>query len=304
MRITTIGDLGMTLPVGVERDGESRGRGFAFKQWDATDEIAIGAIRDRHRAMGHGEFATAVLAHFLTVWGDRALAGLKPEEKALMLKRAWAGDFYHAWFQLRREVLGNGLGLSISCPLCRFKFPYEVDLASVEVFVFDDDDPLEYPTELRDGLDYAGSKRKIVTMAPLRWHTHEASVKASEGALNLGLIKMDVIRGSVVGVDGSDDRIVLPPTLNLSKYDIEALTNTIQDQQPGPDLSIEPVCPECNTPIQRTITWIYDSFFSVAASPHGRAATRPGRNSLRLRTMSPDSPSTSGEQPPPTETGG
>jgi hypothetical protein len=305
MRITTIADLGMMLPVGVEVDGQAgRSRELAFKGWDTTDEIAIGAIRDRNRAMGHGGFATEVLAHFLAKWGAHDFSVLKPAERILILKRSWAADFYFAWFQLRREVLGNDLDLSLTCPLCRFKFPYTVDLSTVEVFVIDDDEVVEWPLSLRDGIDYAGASRKLVTMAPLRWHVHESSVKTSDGALNVGAIKLDVIRGSIVGVDGSADRIVLPPSVKISKYDIEAISNEIQEQQPGPDLSIEPACPECGTTFPRTITWIYDSFFSVEASSRGRPATRPGRSSLRSRTTSPGSPSISAEQRPPTENGG
>lgn len=271
MRKTTVSALAGRLPVGAVLPSGERCRTYAFKPWRTSDELELGKLRDKNRAMPVGEFASHVLAHFLTEWCGQPVAGLQPHERRLIVSRAWAGDFYAAWFALRQLALGNDLDMRIVCSLCRTGFDYTVDLGSIEAEEVEDGEELRQAFALRDGFEFRGSPRRVLTLEPLRWATYES---LGEDGLNTGALKTSLIAGSVVGVDGIDGDVKLSSAqLDLTKYDLESLTARINKRQPGPSLAIETGCPKCNAPITRSLSWVYDSFFSARDSGPGGAST-------------------------------
>lgn len=267
---TTVGALGYSLPVGAFLPTGERARTFAFKAWRSADELELGKIRDRDRTMSSGVFTARVLAHFLTEWCGQPLASLAGPERLLMLNRAWAGDVYHAWMQLRREALGNDLDMRVTCGTCRAAFDYSVDLGSVEESTIDSADDLRVPHRLRDGVEIGGETRRAMTLEPLRWAIYESLGDSGPG-LNIGAVKLGLVRGAAVALEGCNPEVPLPGGTwdDLTKFDLETLTARINDLQPGPTLAIETACPRCGSQVVRSISWTYDGFFSVRASGPG-----------------------------------
>ena len=288
---TTIDKEGLRLPVGVESaPGGARDRSFAFRAWSAKEEIAIGDLRDRNRAAGPAEQVTHVLSTILRKWGPHDFEKMSEPEKILALKRSFAADVYFAWVQLRRDVIGNGLDMALACP-CREEFVFEVDLGTLDVDAVADGEDLNRPFQLRDGFEFRGAVRKVLTLSPLRWGTYE-EIGVSTG-LNPGKIKVLIALGAIVGVDGLAGEIKLPENAldALSKFDLENLSDEIEVGQPGPFLSFEVACPKCKSKTTRAISWVYDRFFSKASSRSGRRRKSFERSSSSA-TGSPDSPTT------------
>lgn len=261
---TTVEALAFQLPVGAEGPGGTRQRDFGYKAWRAKDERVLGQLREDNPRMTAGEFTAHVLGHFLTHWCGRSLEGMTDKERLVMLGQAWAGDVYHAWVQLRREAMGDKYPLAMSCPsaTCREPFGYEVELGSVEVLEPEDNDTLRTPVQLRDGIPWQGQDRKLLTLQPLRWNTY---MQIPTGGVNLGDLKLAIVKGSVVGVEGVEHDLVLPDSAldELTKHDLELLAHKIEDEQPGPSLLAVCPCPKCKAKVQRGISWAYDTFFSM-----------------------------------------
>ena len=52
---------------------------------------------------------------------------------------------------------------------------------------------------------------------------------------------------------------------NLTKYDLEKMGRVIDDLMPGPDLTLEVNCPNCDADIRQQLDWSYDFFFGSAS---------------------------------------
>jgi len=115
--------------------------------------------------------------------------------------------------------------------------------------------------QVRDGLVWQGKDSRILTLKPVQWWVYET------GSGNMGDLKANVIAGSIAGLDKVEGEVRIPgEVLDLSKYDLEALTAKINDWEPGPDLSVEVNCPKCDFRIIQSIPWMFDHFFSLTAS--------------------------------------
>mgnify|MGYP003152832676 CR=1 FL=1 len=235
-----VDDLGYQLPI-----GNPSGRSFAFKPWKAKDERQIGDIRARNRSMSIGAFTTEVLAHFLTEWRGEDWEGKSQKEKKLALNTSYAADVHHAWIQLRREALGDVLPMTITCSGCAQKFEFRAELGTIDVSKIDEDDILETPFPLRDGLEYRGETRNAVTIAPIKWNVFERM----KGGANIGKIKLQVLAGCIVGLNGVEGQVQIAPAMldEMSKFVLESLSASLDSVQPGPDFRLEVECPHCGT---------------------------------------------------------
>jgi hypothetical protein len=309
MYLTTVGKRGDVLPVGLApAGGLVRAQDFSFKDWTSTDEVAIGRIRDKERALNQGEFVTRVLAHFLRTWCGVSCEGLDEVSKVLLLKRSTTADVLYAWFRLRQDVLGNSYTMDMSCGNCKHPIPYDIDLGSTEVFVTDPDEDPRWDLDLADGLDWMDEKRKLVTLQPIPWGIQEKvyAGEEGEGTVNLGSMKLSLICGSIVRVEGLEHDVAIPPgRAQFSKRDLELLSSSLVEMNPGLDLIVEVECPKCHLRLRRPVNWVYDSFFSVEApaSSGGRTSTKSGRSALRSRMESKESADSSNPCDPETDTG-
>lgn len=268
MIVKTLRESAGSLPHGVPGP-QGPMRDYAFKSWTGKDEREIGALIEGGDAQ-KAKFVTATLAYFLTRWGGKDFADVKPEVRRLALLQAYTGDVMFAWAQLRRQVIGDTLSLDLICPACKRGFPYDLDVGSIEVLCTEDTDViLELPVLLRDGLVINGKTHKLLTTSHLRWSSHEAIAAMT----NPGAINLEIAASSICGLDGHDGPVsVISRQLDdMTKYDLEVLLSASGRNAPGPTMSFAVKCPniECGLEIARRVPWAYDDFFSLRPSSAG-----------------------------------
>ena len=266
MNNTTAGELGNTLPVGIDGDGGVRARSFDFRPWRGKDERVIGTLRDKNRSMPPGQFATRVLAYFLTHWGQRSLDGLGDREKWHLIASSYVADVLYAWVALRRKAMGDTIEMSITCPVCHKVFPFRGNLSDLPVTVVDENDILREPYALKDGFNYLGDESNALTLEPPRWSMYENL--GAEG-LNIGAIKMRTIGASIVAVGDKEARVAAEQLDELTKRDLEELYAQVSERQLGPDMRVDTVCLGCGFAMNRSLAWGYESFFSATSSSDG-----------------------------------
>ena len=264
---TTVAELGYELPIGVG-DESAFDRSFAFGNWTAKEEKEIGKIRADNKNKGVGWFVCEVLAFFLREWPyDTGWAGKTQVQRHAVLSRSYAADVYHAWTMLRVENLGPDYPMGITCPNCDHEFVYTIDLNSLDVVKRAGGDvSLRRPVQLRKGITLKEKTRKLVTIEPPRWFCYEGM---GELGGNTGAVKIRLVAGSVVAVEGIDADMHLPEHVieTLNKWDLELLIDEISaENQPGPNFQLDLRCPRCRMQMRETVQWIYDVFFSVMSS--------------------------------------
>lgn len=265
MEKQTLGERGDLLPHGVPAGGE-HARNFAFKPWRTSDEKEVCAVRDRNRAMTPASFASEAMAHFLTEYAGVDFSKLSKAERRLQLARAYGGDVFYAWIQLRRQAVGDDFSLQLECRMCRTEFTYVVDLSTMEANVAADGEDLRREVELQDGFTWRGEDVRKVTLTPLRWTFYEGLT----ASLNTGSMKVRALTMAACALNGKDLAAPLPESaLDLTKRDLEKLSATLDGENLGPDLAIEEFCPQCGHRVRQSFPWTYDSFFSVKASGPG-----------------------------------
>lgn len=262
-RKTTLAERGLVVPLG-PIGGRASDRAFELRRWTAKDEREIGEILVREKRIGRVEFATRVLAHFLTTWYGKSLAEMKEAERAYLIRQSFAADVMYAWFALRVHALGPDISIPMVCPQCEHKFVYDVDIGQTDCLVTDEGPP-RWPRTLRDGLPMGDVTAMTFTMEPVRWRVYE---RLHEAGLNVGRVAYHLISGSVVGVDTVQGDYALAEGLyeGLSKYDLELLKADVRDCDPGLDLEMKLSCPNCTRDIEIQHDWEYATFFSIPPS--------------------------------------
>lgn len=262
----TVGDLGLRLVTGTgPLDGsKARNTSLAFRDWTAADERKLAAFRKKHKNLSPAAMVTHVLGRFVTQWGEHNFAEMSDAQKLNVMGLATAADVFHAWVLLRTENLGEDYTIEFLCPECDGKVVYTIDLESIETQVpVSPSTNLAREFDLRKGIQYEKERRKTARVAPLRWRTHLAL--GENPRIDFSEIKLAVIEGSLIGLDGIEGEIIVPSVSvdTLVKRDLEALFDFINDESPGPDLSVKLDCPHCAVNLARPMRWEYDLFFSV-----------------------------------------
>jgi len=301
MRRTTLAELGNHMAIGLETPAGPRPTQFAFRPWGTQDDLAIGKERADNPAMNPAELLDRILARMLTQWGTHDFTSCGEGEKMLILSRSWSADLFTAWAQLRRATCGASMPEQIRCRGCRKTYGYDIDLDTLEVDVLDEDDFVHHEVDLFDGLVVPGksgtkNRHTTVTIAPIRWEVYRTLQMK-----DLASAKQKLVGASVVGAGlGDDDRPLesfwLAPELQgveLSKKDLEMLSDDINETSFGPKLRIEPTCPTCGAVTVEAISWVYDGFFSVRASSRSHRRKRSdARSSISSSTAREDSSGT------------
>lgn len=263
---TTIGDLGLRLPVGVgPLDGSSpRAIQLAFRDWTGKDDRKIGKMRQSRPGQTDADLVEMILAEFVTRWGNHDFTKMKLEERRNVLSMSPSGDIFHAWSILRVENVGADCKMIFACVNCQKDIHFDIDVEQIEekVPVSPTADLTEKVTTKR-GILYKGERHLEATIAPILWKTYYGI--NNNARMDVTELKLLVIEGGVVGLQGIEGQIILPQTSvdAMVKYDIELVARRIEERQLGPELSIDIRCPHCDTRIVRPVTWEYDVFFSV-----------------------------------------
>lgn len=263
--MSELGKLGPNLPVGIMINGK-RSRPFRLRPFRLKEEKEIAKLRQDAKAMTIGKFVLQVMSKMLMTIGPHNFDTMKEGERVLALCQLTMADMLYVYLYLRYEALGadEPVGMKLKCPNCSGEYQWYGDLGTIEVQVVGDDvQSLDRDFELRDGVILRGEMRKKLKLGPFLWGTFLSPDFQDKSKQNTA-----VITASIVGVEGIDQnpfRIGDDELDELTKYDLNAVIDNIDNNTPGPKLRLEPTCPTCNYKTAIMLDWGYESFFSRSA---------------------------------------
>lgn len=266
-RETTVGELGMRLPVGTGPLDGSRARvtSLETRLWTAAEEERIGALRKKNSRMTEAELVLEVLALFCTRWGEHDFSAMPHNDRVTILRGQPTADIFHAWTVLRIENMGERLKFDVKCPDCGHKYAFELNAEDFvcHVPVSESTSLLAETPELSTGMTIGSERRRVLLVKPAPWSLTLDIAKM--GGSNSS-VKLRIIKCSVAGWPGSanDVPISLPMVNTLIKRDLEELARFIVKAHEPVDLSYTTQCPGCETEHLQQVPWLYDIFFSVA----------------------------------------
>lgn len=282
MKLLSMADLGQSLPIGIDVPAGGRDRSLGFRPWRTKQEREISEWRTRNKKATQVELVTWVMGHMCTRLGPHDLDVVTNEhERARIVRSMWASDVLAAWIQLRRHVLGDGIDTEMECPECAHRFPYEIDLGTVDVWVPDEGEALEWEHEPSEGVLLGDTTFQTMQMKPLEWATFSRIRRSDADPLAL---RLAMIAGSVASLDGQPFAVT-PDMLDMTKKDLETLADEIGKHVRGVDMQIDVPCPKCGETIEHGLLWVYDSFFSAKGSSASGRTRRGTESSSSSATM-------------------
>ncbi len=267
LKETTVKELGLNLPLGISDGADGLVKSFALRPWRFKEEKELGELAEKNPDANLAQHVAMVVATMCTRLGPHNFEEMKWEEKLVHLGQMWMGDVFYIYILLRMQSLGGTLELRPKCATCRKEFDFDGILKSIRVLtgsVLSDalwNYKLEAPFEIR------GKKAETLIMGPPRWNVLEMMDEAA--VTNSGLRKAGIIIGAIHGVEGEEHRLVLSESdiEEMTKKDIEELSEKIDKNSAGPDMFIEGKCPQlrCRSEFKQVIDWRYDNFFGVSS---------------------------------------
>jgi hypothetical protein len=269
MRTTTLAELGETLPTGIV-SGEQLLKEFSTRDYRFTEEKELGKIISRDTDIMMTRYINKVIAYMVLDVGGKNFREMKQSEKLFALSGMFAGDVLYMYTYLRYKSMGNELVIDIKCDNCGEKIKnFVADLSTVNVDVIDDPEDLDGITHtLKDGVTIRGIHCMTAKIKPTPW----TIIEKKTGGMNPGRLKEETIKCSVTGFEEQDEHFPIGPTdLNeMTKRDIETLTNKITIVSAGPDMRINDECPECGAQLDTRIDWEHYRFFDGSSLPGGQ----------------------------------
>jgi len=266
--LTTFQMLGDQLPIGI-LDAATLHRNFAFRRYDYGVERQLAVKRKKTRAPA--EYVVEVLAHMLTVLGPHTdFQALDDPQRRLIVQRMWMHDVLYAYFSLRRQAMADELSVGCTCPTCNTKWKFTGDLSQGDVKVVESPASIAWNHALKDGVlakpsaTRRGGCVKDVVLQPPRWECMMGLSRKS-GRTDPVHAKVRIIASAIRQL-GDGTHVMTQEVIDtMTKYDIEHVTKALDDNVPGPDMTLEPECPECETELRVPINWDWDFFFGAAS---------------------------------------
>lgn len=265
---TTLGALGLRLPIGVLKEGRYE-RDFTVRPFKTKFEKEINELRRTERALTLGRMVAEVVAVMCPTIGHHSLEGMKRSAALNLIGQMHMMDVLYVYVMIREASLGHNLEMTLTCPNCRNQMDVITDLRDLDVLTLDDEEEvdqsfyckLDNPTELR------GVEVKGFHCGPLVWNVFDSP--GFEGGFNPTMRDLAMMRGSVCRASGIDGNIVLTEEEmdELTVRDKVKLTAMIDDRMPGPQMAIEMNCKACAADSIQPIEWTYDVFFGRFFQP-------------------------------------
>lgn len=262
IKTTTLKEFGNVLPVGIDHMGKIH-RGLEFKAWRMPEEKYLGSLRNDFASSSMSKYTTIVLAAMATKFGPWDFSEMKLEERLVHMASLTMPDIFYAYILLRIQAMENELHLDISCPDkgCE-SFPFIADLNTIEVSYVDDPRDALWAYTLKRPFKSREKEIKGLMMGPTRWNAMELLPDGS----NVSEATASIIEGSIYGVVGDPEHILLPQELDmLEKVDIQGISNQLDKNSLGPNMAVDCKCPKCSRDIKVGIDWSYDSFFGLSS---------------------------------------
>lgn len=264
-RMTTLGELGPNMPMGIEAGGEFV-KGFDSRPWKMREERALGKWLEENKAESVGNFIAHLLGTLMTQvgpfsWGPNT----SDAEKTLAISQMYTGDVLYLYAYTRQLALGNLLPATLQCPLCETQNKRELDLDGLDVRVMTDPAKLIQPCELQDGLVINGELRKLLKIRPPLWQTAMSASNAEGSSFERSIA---LIKDCVCGAEGIEDGtpfVIMDSDIDeLSKLDSLLIEEAIEGTA-GPQFITELKCSRCKRVTKQEIDYRYQSFFTVSS---------------------------------------
>lgn len=258
---TTFQMRGDEMPVGLLEGGRLE-RGFALRPFTAAIEKSL-AKKRKKREGGQQQAAVVVdvLMELLTQLGPHDFTTLSDAAKQLLIGRLFMCDALYIYFRARIDALGDELAVQIKCPACNHQWKFRGDLSMCDVKVAADADSVCWEHQFKHGLPLRdGTRAMSAILQPPLW----SALTGSKGK-DIASVKLLMIMSSIRQLGGGKELPTLSMFEEMTKWDIEHTARSLDDNAPGPDLTLEPVCPECEREIKIPISWDFDFFYNSAS---------------------------------------
>lgn len=260
-------DLGPRLPLGVIDSSGAYVKDLAVRPWRLKEERELGEIRDQNRDANVAQFVSMVLGTMCTRIGTHELETIKLPERRVIVSQMFMGDVFFAYIWLRIQALGPELKVDLTCPNCSSKFPFSADLETIEVTSAETLSDALWEYKLHHPFSLRSRQIERLQLGPARWNGLE--MMSNSGSLNTGAAKAGIIRASVHGIPDKDGKFTSTALGEyeldeMSKRDIEEISNQIDKHAIGANMAIEGKCTKCRYSFKMPIDWGYDGFFAVS----------------------------------------
>jgi len=256
------------LPLGI-LDGSSYNKTFSIKRWTLKQEREIGLLAEKNKNASTGRFIAMLIGTMFTKIGQWDFEKLTSEEKILKIMSMYSGDVMFLYCYLRFKSLGPEINIKLTCPtserVCGKNFTFVGDVGSIDNVCFDSFNESIWEYNLKEPFEIRKKLVKKFKMGPSKWNTYE--IITSKDIKGFGDIKAKIFVSNIIGLNDEKDFINLVDHEldEMGKADIELLSNEIDKNRLGPDLSIETKCDNCGTKFTRTIPWEYSNFFGISS---------------------------------------
>lgn len=267
----TLSDLGMFMPLGISSP-DGMVKSFGVKPWRFKEEKQLAELMGKKKSSNLAEYVSIVLSTMCTHIGQHNFEEMRWEEKLLLISQMWMGDVFYIYIMLRKEAIGRELNLRPTCPSCGESFDFTGDLDSIEVKTASALKNAQWEYKLKTPFNIRGKKAEKFIMGPPRWNNIEM-LKDNDPDLNVAA-KITLIRGCIHSIEGlGEQHVLVEEELDeLSKFDMETISNDIDENSIGPSMFLETKCPRNACPGRRSeklfrqeIDWRYKSFFGISS---------------------------------------
>jgi len=267
-RITTLGELGATLPIGISNSTGILQKELSVRPWRFKEERELGQLRAENKNTNVGRYVGMLLSIMCKRFGNNEIETMEFDKRRLTISGTYMPDVLYAYVYLRKVAMGTNLPLDPRCPRCGNDFVFNADLDSLEVKVVDRLEDTYWNYDLQTPIIIRKKEIRKLSFGPLKWSTLERLGDKGISQLNTGAAKLGMIHGSMRSISELERVPIVEEELDgMVKYDIEMLSHLIDKNSVGPDMSIKGRCPkqQCNHEFQIPINWETESFFGISS---------------------------------------
>lgn len=270
MKRTTLGELGMQLPIGTPK-GKKFDKGFALRPYKSIIDRHLGNWKEANAKKYPGSLIVAAqipkfVSLICTEFGGKAYPQTKDfdstPDQELSLYQAFHADVMYAYI-MARVAISPDLELNPTCPGCGKSFKIVFDLNTLDVDILEDGDALEkvielkHPFKLRDG-----KLCKAVKVRPIQW---AAMMQPGVFSGQMDQVSYSALTGCICGVDCIEGpyTMIESEVDEIHRIDSMRISAVAGTQAAGVDLETNVTCPheDCGVTITNPLNWTHDYFF-------------------------------------------
>lgn len=259
----TLAESSGVLPVGILHGAEFD-RTLISKEWRLKEEKELGLALEKVEASRMGQYVSTVLSVLCVQVGNHEFSKMKDPEKRAIVNQMWIPDVLYTYLWLRVQTMGQFLPMEIQCAHCGNKASLNADLNTVEISTVSSMEDVYWRYDLEFPIRLRGKDVTAFIMGPCRWNAIDV---LGNRVRNMGAMKEALIKGSIHWFVGLDDffPIGVSELDELKKKEIESITDKIDFNSLGPDMSLDEECETCGKHFRTSLDWRNRSFFGISS---------------------------------------